>query len=257
MPKLTVYMIGLMYFSGCDEPEMVVYVPDGTSAERAAELGIPQHFASLWIKADHVNAGATNWAETLPRQIPGVSEFRIGQDCEVAFPDGNESLNCKPLDAVMPKLKKDDDAEPFEVDPENAETIATVTIHGGTLDPFDVKKNPNKYFGVVRWTIANPSGLQITDGEQTVTLRGDVAAEVVFSNIHQPVLGPNGKDSVAGDHIALFKQLNPEYENATLISHKPGNPPNLKTNNQVINSLEGIAHTCGVTPPCCALVQHN
>lgn len=254
---LKVYMVGLIYFNGCDEEEKRAFAPDG----RVAAFGVRPHFASLWVKANQVNlgAGATQWPERQLRSIDGVDviEFRILEPVEIVFPDQNNPLSCADLDAVMPKLKKDkkkdEDEEYFAIDPVNARTIATVTIGGGRIVPFEMKKN--KKFGLVEWTIDNPSGLQITAGERSITLMPGVATEVVFSNIHAIDLNANLDTLADDDHIQLFKQLNPALgEGVTLVAHKPGNLPRAQTNNALLKRLEDAHFTCGETPPCCARI---
>jgi len=254
---LKVYVVGLIYFSGCDEEVKRAFAPDGT----VAKFGLPQHFASLWIKDTQVDlsAGATQWAERQVHSISGanVIEFRIPASVELVFPDQGNTLSCDALDAVMPKLKKkkrkDEDPEYFEIDEGGASTIARVTIRGGRLEPFEMKKN--KKFGLVEWTIDNSSGPEITAGARKIRFAPGVDAEVVFSNIHTVNL--NGIDHLADDdHIQLFRQLlnSEQREAVTLAAAKVGKLNRSPTNNEFLKALEGSHFTCGETPPCCARI---
>jgi hypothetical protein len=259
---LKVFMVGLIYFDGCDEEVMHAYAPDG----RVAKFGVVPHFASLWIQADQVNTDATVWPERETHSIDGVPviEFRIPDPTEIVFPVGDDQLSCAALDAVMPKLtaeKKNAKDEYFEIDPDNALTIATVTIPGGELVPYDLK---NKWSGVVEWRIANPSGLEITaeitvestTEEWTIVLKADVDAEVVLSNIHNIPLNASHDSLRSKNHVQLFKQLNLGLgDDVTLVSHRPGPPlSQLVTNNKYLGFLRLVDFTCGDTPPCCSML---
>ena len=259
---LKVYMVGLIYFNGCDELEKRMFAPDG----RVGAFGVGPHRASLWINTDLVNIGATAWPERVAHVIDGVDviEFQIPNPADIVFPVQNGPVSCDALVAIMPKLKKDkkdkkkdDEDEYFEIDPNHAETIARVTISGGELVPYDIKHGAGNFFGLVEWRIVNQSGLAITAGGRTITLVSGAAVEVVFSNIH-PV-DPNAKkDDLRGDHIQLFRKLNTTLpNNVTLVAHKPANLPDPDTDNVVIQGLRGAQFTCGVTPPCCARVVHG
>ena len=253
---LKVYMVGLIYFNGCDEPVKRMFAPDG----RVGAFGIIPHFASLWIRADQVQDG-TQWPEQVTRFIGGVSmtEFRIPEPSEIVFPVQSGTVACDALDALMPKLKKDkkkdEDEEYFEIDPDHANTIATVPIRGGALVPYDIKHGTGNFFGLVEWTIVNESGREIRAGVRRIALVPEVETEVVFSNIHN--VDPNAKKDNLADrnHIQLFKQLNTTLPpNVTLVSHKPVNLPDPDTDNVVVKGLQGAQYTCGVTPPCCARI---
>lgn len=261
MAKLTVYVVGLIYFDGCDQPQMRAYAPDG----RNGQFTDVPHNASLWIQADQVQ-DATQWgpvADRPTRSVGGVPfiEFKIKTPVDLEFPDQADPLSCTALDAAMPKLKKekkkDDDMEPFEIDPDSAETIAKVTIHGGTLEPYEIT-NKNRS-GLVQWTIDPPSGRVITAGDRRITLE-EIDAEVVFTNMHEiPLTGEN--DHLADDeHIQLFKQLmDPAVrENVTLIPAKPIRLPEVVTENKFVGLLRAAKYSDGETPPCCAqFVRHS
>src|SRR5690349_9599686 len=230
---LKIYMFGLIYFDGCDAEEMHAYAPDGTEGD--ADEDIPPHFASLWIRADLVDTSATVWAEKETHSIDGVvmNQFRIPDPAVMMFPDLGNPLSCVALDAVMPKLKKKKDEEYFEIDPVNARTIAKATIRGGELVPYDLK---NKWNGVVEWTIAHPSGIEITAGARKIVLVADVDAEVVLSNIHDIPLNASHDSLRSKNHVQLFKQLNPALgDDVTLVSQRPGPPrPRLVTDNKYL-----------------------
>ena len=100
---LTVYVAGLIYFNGCEQPVKRMFAPDGTDGE-------PAHFASLWIDPGMVDESATQWWEGFrnTRTIGGVPmvEFRIPEPAEIVFPDLGSAGSCNDLDNKLSKLKK-------------------------------------------------------------------------------------------------------------------------------------------------------
>jgi hypothetical protein len=254
---LKVYVVGLIYFDGCDQPQMRAYAPDGRDGEFT---GIA-HNASLWIRASQVVAETTNWGDRAIHVLDGVPfvEFRITTPSELLFPDENDLLSCTALDAAMPKLKKekkkDDEEEDFEIDPANALTIARLTIRGGTVVPYEIT-NKNRS-GLVEWRIENPSGSQITAGDRVITLAaGD--AEVVFANMHDIPLDAKHDKNADDDHIQLFRQLMaPGLRNVvTLRPAKPSKLAEVSTENQYVSFLRMVKYSDGETPPCCARFVH-
>lgn len=254
---LRVYMIGLIYFNGCDEDQKFAFVPDG----RLGAHGVCPHFASLWIRPEHIDLEGTLWPERdlkLVGEEP-MYEFKMVEPAQIFFPDLANPLSCADLDAAMPKLKKekkkdkDEVIEYFEIDAANARTIAKVEIRGGTIVPYDMKRN--EQFGLVEWTIGAPSGVEITAGPRRIRLVPEASAEVILSNIHSIDLNAN-KDQLADhDHIQMFKQLNPALrEDVVLVASKPAKLPEPSTNNPLLRRLEGLHFTCGETPPCCASI---
>lgn len=253
---LTVYVAGLVYFNGCKQPVKRMFAPDGTEGE-------PPHYAFLWIAADLLEESATQWWDgfSVPRDVDGVAmvEFRIPEPAEISFPDGDPGT-CKDLDNKLPKLKKkqqDGTEENYEVDPATAETIAEATISSGTLTPRRFKN-----MGLVEWTIANPSTLQITttlkdnpSDSRTITLKPAAEGgpmEVVFANTHD-LFGSDTTEVLDDDHdLALFTKLNSALANVTLVSKKaPGSVGQLKTGNPVMNRLRFIKYSGGDPPNCC------
>lgn len=266
---LKVYMTGLIYFNGCEEAVKRAYAPDGRNYPP-----LPPHQASLFIAASQIEESATQWwpapdfrkTHTV-EGAPGdtVIELRLPDPANIWFPDtGNVPATCMDLETKLAKLKKkkhDESEEDFDVDPATAQAIAEVTLRGGSIQPFRVDKN-----GVVEWTITNHGTLAITavlkngSGERTITLKPPApgaAAEVVFANVHDLFLNDR-KDDLAGSHVGLFLQLNPTLAGVTVISKEPtGRVDRLTTGNAMINYMDRIKWTCGVTPGCCRTIIVN
>lgn len=256
---MKVYVTGVIFFNGCNDAEMGAFAPDGRAG--MPEQGIPPHEASLWIAEENV-ADAAWWPgragcdNLVGFEGGAMREFRIMDPARIVFPDLNNAKTCEPLDEKLPKLKKkkkNGTTEDFEVDPENAETIARVTIRGGDIKAcrFDKK------IGVVEWTIPNPSDLQITailqDGSVagTITLN-DPAAEIIFANAHDLLTDPNRKtDFLADDHVGLFQKLNPEADVTVFSEHAKSKAESLHTENRLATHMLRIRFNCGETPPCC------
>jgi hypothetical protein len=247
---LKVYLTGLIYFNGCNQDERRVFAPD-----------VRGHHASLWLEASQLNEGETQWwtGSRKSRDVEGVQviEFRIPAPATITFPDEGNTVSCDDLENKLPKLKKkkqDEPDEDFDVDLENAQTIAEVTISGGDIRPLRFNK-----IGLVQWTIANPSGLQITaelkgNASETGTITLNTGeAEVVFLNTHDLPDEDDEVDVLHGNHVALFIKLNPK-SNATVVSQKAkGSADKLKNKDApaALNFLRKIDFTCGDTPGCC------
>lgn len=246
---LKVYMLGLLYFDGCDADERHVYAPNG-------ETWDPPHYAGLWIEESLVGSVSSWWIEeSHPIERGGetvvVRGFRVRDPARIVFPDIGTTITCDNLDTKLPKLRKQPDDD-FEYDPLTADTIAEVTMHSGTIHPGKFEGR----LGLVEWTISNHSALRIKaetkEGAElgTIDLVGS-DAEVVFCNIHDAFEDVD-KDPHAGNHISLFRKLNSTIGGAGLISRPPTGPVDpIHTDNAFIEFLRHVAHTEGETPPCC------
>ncbi|HUR80779.1 MAG TPA: hypothetical protein VM733_08430 [Thermoanaerobaculia bacterium] len=256
---LTVYVAGLIYFDGCNQPVRHMYAPDGTT-------GKPVHHASLWVAADLLEESATQWWAGFRHShtIAGtpVVEFRMPNPAQIRFPDdGTPGGTCDDLENKLAKLKKKKDdgtEEPYEIDPSNAEIIAEVTINRGNITPRRFKQ-----MTLVEWTIPSPSTLQIitwlksdSADSRTITLKPSAAgveAEVVFANTHD--LSLDNKDLSADGHdLALFKKLNLALGGATLVSKKaPGSVGGPSTEPAIFEALRKMQYSGGDPPNCCHL----
>ena len=259
---MKIYVTGVIFFNGCNEPVKGAFAPDGRTG--MPEKGIPPHQASLWIADQDIVANATTWwpgraGAVTVRQIEGdtVHEFRIMDPAKISFPDLIDPMTCDALDKKLPKLKKKKQSTTvdFEVDPNTVQTIARVTIGGGHIEAreFDGKIN------LVQWTIAQPSGLQIIARLQsddsvagTITLNNP-QAEIVFANTHDLFADPERKkDLLAGDdHVALFQNLHPEADASAFSQKAKSKAESLTTEAALPNYMLRIKYTCGETPPCC------
>lgn len=247
---MKVYMGGLIYLTGCGG-DVHAYAPYG-----------PGHHASLWVDAEALNEDQTTWWPELrraPRTVghAEVIEFVIPRPAVVAFPGAGQT-DCRDIEDALPKLKKkkrrtgplDEAEEEFHVDPDNAQTNAVVALQGGFLTAGRAGN-----FGLIEWTITD-AGVAIVvargNDSGTITLNDDDEA-VMFLNSHALPEGHGERDLLRGEHVGLFRNLNPEPDmNVYAVAAKePGRvrqfasswPPGMF----VVNS----GCTCGNGTPCC------
>jgi len=264
---LKVYMLGLLYFDGCEADERHVYAPDG-------RLWEPLHYASFFIYESLINNTTNWWAEARhvhPIEVTGggpphtvqVIEFQVPYPCTISFSSQGAAGLCDDLDTKLPKLKRRMNGQDsdFVFNPATAETIAEVTMAGGEIRPRRFNSS-----GIVEWAITNDIPVVITatrkDGGGSRSIRlNAVDAEVVFCNIHDVFVegtqkgnsdvlkNPNANEG----HIDLFRKLNPNLGNAILISSPPTGQvlPLAPITNAFLQYLRAKAHIEGETPPCC------
>ena len=257
---LKVYVVGLVYFDGCNGPERRAYAPDGRTWD-------PPHFASLWIRESAVNWNATTWESTLhhydvqgggPPVSGNVREFRVPDRSTISFPDTIDPVGACNLDAGLPKLKKKQNPGApevdFDVDPANAEILAQFRLRGGNIAAR--RFGP---MGLVEWTITNHAALQISvvvngsSDVQTITISPSAAgdAEVVFANMHVIPDDANKDDRASDHHIELLKRLNLANAGVILLTKPPGSVGQLDTDNLFVRFLRSVGYSDGSTPNCC------
>src|SRR5215203_3140224 len=246
---MKIYVTGLIFFNGCNEPVKGMFAPDGT---QDLPDGIPEHQASLWIAPEYVVEGseAAWWpgragaVRSHDIDSDTVLEFRIMDPAKIEFPDlTGEEPNCDHLDEKLPKLKKKKKTTTtdFAIDLDAAETIAEVILRGGDVTP----RLLNKKVRFVEWTITAPSGLQIIaklqddDSVAGIITLNDPAAEIVFSNTHDVFADDEEekKDILRGNHVALFQKLNPEADISVFSQKAKKTAAPLTTENKFANYL--------------------
>lgn len=188
----TVYNVGMIYFDGCRVKDKRALIPNGTEGD--AKNGIPPHYASIFVGAHRVDLDKTNWwfGSKYEREVTFVNfegketttqvyEFRIKTPSDVTFSDRGDGKGAEFKDLEkLPKLQTDPKFE-LDIDPD---TIADVSIRGGTLEPFVLSEVP-----IVRWTVdkhATPIRITARDEagfEYHVTLKEkENNVEMVLSN---------------------------------------------------------------------------
>ncbi len=270
---LNVQVLGLVYFDGCAADKKRALAPNGTQAEN----GIPPHFASLFILPDQLIKD--DWWESfkLPHTIAipsrsgtrrvsvDVIEFRIPEPAEIVFPDQNgKQAECVRFGGGLPKLQDLDSK--FQIFA-NPDTIAKVTIRGGTLQACQFDGNSR----AVQWTMATagePIEIQVLTAKETKTVKlknldllppqqaqqiptGALGTEVVFSNTTNLIETHHPHDQ--HEHFELYKKIGAPF-NPTQVVGPPQGLPELETDHAYLNHLKmhNEVPGPGCTPSCCA-----
>ena len=188
---LRVHFVGIVYFNVCMREGQLALLPNGTKPAPH----MPAHYASLFVETDRHDSD--NWwpdhkfdrTRELEDQ-PGVFrtakmlEFRLAEPAEITFDCGDKKFENVNLETALPKVSEL--APGFELDLENADTIATVPIPGGKLEALSF--DPAE--AVVTWSISDHADpVTITARAARVTKRvtlkpigNTIETEIVLAN---------------------------------------------------------------------------
>jgi hypothetical protein len=235
MAKMTVHMLGIMYFDVCHTNSPTITLPDGTRGDG----GLPPHFASLFVERGRYDWDDWPW-DVVVREVPlltmrsetvtiPVLEFRIPVFSQVDFPpDASGSVNIGDLPQGLQSLRE---ADPnFNPDLSGKGAVAQVRIGSGQFHACQFNGAT-----AVQWTIESgnqPLGISATSTDQHgITQTGNVflkpqpsnafGAEVVFANMPDFLTGivastkghshgASGHDH-AGHHFSLYGKIDKNH----------------------------------------------
>jgi hypothetical protein len=274
MPRMTVHMLGIMYFDLPKAGPATVLMPDGTTG---TEPHIPPHYTSLFVETARCQSYA-NWVP-IEREVPvltireqtvmvPVLEFRVPSFSDIVFPPDKTVPNVD-VKTLRQGLVHMSDVDPsFTPDLLNAQkgAIARVTISSGTLEAFTFNRNVN----TVRWTIRTDNApLTITAGQGTVVLKpqpdSEFGAEVVLTNSHDVLKdlvpganltrmnggahGSNGNAATSTHihHFNLFGKIDLNHGTPRFPAYRS----NARYGSSLMACLEDAAYDSSCTPPCC------
>jgi len=264
---LTVHMSGLMYFNGCHTTKKEALAPNGTRPP-ADYPKIPKHYASIWVESDDLREA--NWWPDLPRDkrhrlLPlefknrddetekaWVHEFRIPEPAAVTFPDELDApAHFHRFEYALPRLQNADND--FEVDVDDPDAIARVSIRGGNLGVYVFKKVAS-----VKWVIKHPADpMKIRANQYSITLAPQ-ANEIVFSNnsdlLENDYQGHDCDQLDPNNHFYLYSRIAKDKNGSGLII--PCYPQNLQPlwyQHAYLKKLNDITrlNDSGCTGTCC------
>ncbi|HYR29249.1 MAG TPA: hypothetical protein VEU30_12340 [Thermoanaerobaculia bacterium] len=225
MAKMTVHMVGLMYFHVCEDnvcegvPRQVL-LPDATAGDPAHHL--PPHHASIYVEEARLD-GTFDWPWTVIIHgipVPGMKpvkmyEFQVGSALtELTFPDdGGGGMTMVDLDKALVRIR---DVDPkFQPDLSGEGSVARVLVRSGKLQAFT-------FHGVnpVQWSMETQSAtLEIkarheNGMEGTISVKPDNGArgaEVVLANtpalFSPPVVGHGHQPDHEHDHFSIYNNI--------------------------------------------------
>jgi hypothetical protein len=257
-------MSGLMYFNGCHTTMKEALVPNGTEPPHDYP-NIPTHYASVWVEADdldhyhwwpdpelHQKRQLVFKNKDSDEETAYVHEFRIPEPAIVTFPDELDApAHFHRFEYALPRLQRPDNY--FEVDLDNPNVIARVSIRGGELHVYVFKKVAS-----VKWTIKHPADpMKIRANQYSITLTPQ-ANEIVFSNNSDLLEGDyQGHDCDVADpdnHFYLYSQIEKRRNGSGLVI--PCYPKNLQPlwyQHAYLKKLNDIRrlNDSGCTGSCC------
>jgi hypothetical protein len=191
----TVQFVGLVCFYRTGGARLAL-LPDG----REPGDGIEPHYGSIQVAPEDVlSAEGWNGSADLARAM-----FTL-PPCVIAMEgaDASGTLDTTAHDGALPQLRQID--PDFEIDPENAETIARIPLRNGVLRAYRV---PGGSAAISQLDVPHDGEILITvtprDGSTARTLRLRPGTEVAIANMAQ-----NGylTDDPHDHHFRIYEKL--------------------------------------------------